>query len=244
MVKRDPLNYQWILYSLPVDASGDFRGYGVVHVFDSAWKSKLDNRKGKAVAVPLAHIPEATTDYWIENPDFLDYFGQIHRICKSNPDITFAVKDHWSGMGMKPRSFFEGLRSLPNVVLIPPDAIAFRELLSSVDAVLSGEGTAGLEALIAGVPVVFYDEPSFYIPNTHSVLVKQTSPLLRMSELISNLETGKDEQLTWDLCEKALSSTFRGSTRYLVDAHEPANLDRLAREIEGYIQRQMLAGIV
>lgn len=235
MIKRDPLNYQWLYWSLPMDATGDPFGYGVVKSFHTDWRDRMAAWKGLSLAVPLPHIPEATTDYWIQNLDFVDYCELMIRLVQSNPEVQFVIKEHWSGTGLKPRSFFERLAKLPNAVIVPPDDATLRELLPKTTALFSGEGTAGLEAIVAGTPVVFYDEPSFYLESPLGVICPTTEPLLNLKPILENLKPGKDEAFARACCRKALSSTFKGSTRYTVDADRPENLDLFSKGLIDYL---------
>lgn len=103
---------------------------------------------------PLQTEPES--NLMAEAPMCDNQLTVIDWLCKAAPaGWSVAVKDHPGALAPKPPGFMERLRRYPNLVLLPTlasgEAVAAR---AEVVAVING--TLGLQAAIAGLPVLCY----------------------------------------------------------------------------------------
>ena len=127
---------------------------------------------------PLHYQPELST-----NPLGGHYVNQlivVEMLSKANPDLMIYVKDHpRSGNIFKNKIFYESLLKFKNVNLINLNFNSYK-LIEDSYAVATVTGTAGLEALIKGKPVLmfgnrFYEHaPGVFKINSFNDLKKAT----------------------------------------------------------------------
>jgi capsule polysaccharide export protein KpsC/LpsZ len=107
-------------------------------------------------------------------PFVRDQFALIVNIAQSLPaDMRLYVKEHpvMLSRGRRPLSYYREMSAVPNVRLVDAD---MHTLLSNAEAVVTITGTAGLEALLLGKPVVtlgnvFYNDAEGLIEHTTDV---------------------------------------------------------------------------
>lgn len=75
-------------------------------------------------------------------------------------DLTLAAKENPNMIGVRPLSFYEEIRELPNVELIDP-SVPTRELQRGAQGVVGISGTALLEAATLGKPTHAFGLPEF-----------------------------------------------------------------------------------
>jgi hypothetical protein len=134
--------------------------------FDTDWVSKLAVLQKKSsfptVYVPLGFFPEATIDYWIHDRSILDYENKMKEIVAAiSRDCIVVVKEHPQMLGSRNIDFYRRLRSIPNVVLVPP-LNYFDQVMENCDAVLLGAGSGGVEAALHAKPIFTFSRTSYW----------------------------------------------------------------------------------
>ncbi|MFY2158377.1 hypothetical protein ACOSZF_22740 [Cytobacillus firmus] len=107
------------------------------------------------VLLPLHFRPEATTDYWCDDPECGAFYEEsvIDVIKKSSKNINFLVKEHPTMYMKRSKHFYEKLLSFSNVILLHPLEHS-NEALEKVDTVYVYTGSIGVEALLRGKRVI------------------------------------------------------------------------------------------
>ena len=101
---------------------------------------------------PLHVDPEAST--MVLAPMHTDQIAVIESIAKSLPiGMNMVVKEHIPMLGLRPKGFYKRIKNIPGVFLVSPFEDNF-ELIKNADIVSVITGTAALEAIILGKPVL------------------------------------------------------------------------------------------
>lgn len=161
---------------------------------------------GKYILYFLHHQPEATTTSAASQ--YVDQWKIIEEIAIHGPsDVNIVIKAHPFGYGWQGKQYFERLLRLKNVMLAP---IGFsgKELIQKAQAVLTINGSIGLEALIYDVPAYtlgdsWYSHPD-YIQN-----LDDPKDLLRLIDA--------PEKINKDKKYKILAAAHRASVDFFVD---------------------------
>ena len=104
---------------------------------------------------PLHIEPEATVLYW-GGYIYSDQISLIERISAILPKGEFLyVKDHPHLLGYRDFRHYKRLRSISNVKLLSVD-IPTSTILKKAESVITINGTSGVEALFAGIPVFHF----------------------------------------------------------------------------------------
>lgn len=162
VLRRDPQNLHYLVQPF-VAQRKRLRDFVDNSEFHTNWRERLASIQGRPIYMPLAVVPEASTDYWIENKRFIDYDATIvdiaRRLAKQG---TVLVKEHGHMLGIRGRELYRDLRALDNVILVPPSTNS-NELLAMLEPVVCvGGGSVGLEATVRGLPVVTYCASSYW----------------------------------------------------------------------------------
>lgn len=133
---------------------------------------------------PLHVQPELSVELFA--PDYNNQPSLIRQLAQCVPaDVVVYVKDHPAFVGRRSMAFYDEIASIPNVRLLEPleDSIS---LVANSLGVATITGTAGLEALLMGRPViawgdVFYSvvESSVFGPRLPHELRQLTDELSR-----------------------------------------------------------------
>lgn len=100
------------------------------------------------VYMPLHFTPEATIDYWADDPTFALQEETIIKVAAHTPShIKLLIKEHPAMYLRRNTEFYEKLRSFSNVTLIHPYECS-NSLLNRVENVLVFTGSVGVEALL------------------------------------------------------------------------------------------------
>jgi len=101
-----------------------------------------------SIYIPLHFSPEATVDYWADDPDLVFQDDAIIKlVTDAPPNLNLLIKEH-PGMYLRRRfDFYEKLKHLSNVILIHPYESS-NTLLNRVENVLVITGSVGVEALL------------------------------------------------------------------------------------------------
>lgn len=121
---------------------------------DSAWRQRIAQTGKPIVYVPLQHYPEATIDYWCEDPELVEYPTALLRILTHlRQHVHFLVKEHPGVWGFRKPSFYRELVQLESVTICPTNVLS-QDCIAASDAVLVWTGSAGFEAGLRGKPVL------------------------------------------------------------------------------------------
>jgi hypothetical protein len=165
-LRNDPLNFRYLMGSLPQrDGQSSIWGYRCHRYFDRDWERQLAESPQKPLFIPLAYTPEATVSYWLGDLRYIDYEDFILNTCSTLQDhYKLVVKEHWSALGMRRIPFYEKLKSIPGVTLVPAE-VNSRQVMSKVERLLVGAGTPGVEGAVRGMRVATLDKPYYFHPN-------------------------------------------------------------------------------
>ena len=112
------------------------------------------------VYFPL-HVEPETALHGI-SPEFFDQLGLVASIARDLPaDSILAVKEPYGMVGRRPDHFYKQLSDFKNVRLLHPWEIGI-QCAQSAAAVVTICGTAGLEGILAGRPVVTVGQHNIY----------------------------------------------------------------------------------
>jgi hypothetical protein len=187
--------------------------------WDPTWKHP---QKIPYVFLPLHVEPEAALG--VLSPEFNTQMGLIDLLVKALPAGTLLViKEHRAAIGRRPEGFYDWLTALPAAALAPIDASG-PELARGSRVTVTITGTAGLEAAVAGVPVLSFGEHNFYncLPHVHVMrdLAGLRGLLRRLIEAPADRERDRREgrrffdslaAVSVDLGEEALTRQRRPS---------------------------------
>ncbi|MDD3896375.1 MAG: hypothetical protein PHU04_00810 [Candidatus Peribacteraceae bacterium] len=125
--------------------------------------------KERYIYLPLHLQPEATTCPMagvFNNQELMAQMLAAHL----PPDVKIYIKEHPAqGEICRSKAFYETLANIPSVKLIRRDFSTF-VLTAHAVAVATATGTAGLEALFKGKPVIMFGHRFFqYAPGVHRV---------------------------------------------------------------------------
>jgi hypothetical protein len=124
----------------------------------------------KNIYFPLHLTPEATVDYWCDNPEYGANYEEsiLNIIKKSGKECQFLIKEHPTMYMMRNKKFYESLLSFENVKLIHPLENS-NHVLEKTNIVFTENGSVGVEALLRNKLVIcnssnYYSE---FHPNIH-----------------------------------------------------------------------------
>ncbi len=144
------------------------RDFPTAREFHDDWRHRLAElkrtRKGPVIYLPLSYVPEATTNYWIENRKIIDYDNYVIKIVKAltaDPGVIVTVKEHAHMIGARGNDLYRRLKAVANVISVHPSEMS-GEVLDASDVVLLGTGSVGIEATMLGKPVFTYSDTSFW----------------------------------------------------------------------------------
>lgn len=112
------------------------------------------------VYYPLHVEPEASLQ--IISPEFFYQLSLIAAVARDLPaEATLAVKEAFGSVGRRPDNFYDQILAFNNVVLLETMERGL-DCAQNAAAVVTIAGTAGLEAAIAGVPVIAFGHHNVY----------------------------------------------------------------------------------
>lgn len=108
----------------------------------------------RAVYIPLHYVPEATVDYWVEDPDDADYLASLAKVVGhySERGHLVVIKEHPAFYLARSPDFYRALLKFPNVLLLKP-FITSKLIFQHVKQVVVWTGSTGVEALVQGLDV-------------------------------------------------------------------------------------------
>jgi hypothetical protein len=119
------------------------------------------NLNDKYIYYTLHCAPEYSIN--IQGTMWLDQLNNIELLAKSIPaDWNVYVKEHPGTLvaRVRPINFFKKIKELPNVRLLPIDE-DMHQIISNAEMVAVVVGTAGLEAVLRGIPTISFADNSW-----------------------------------------------------------------------------------
>lgn len=233
--KGDPLYVHYAI--LPYIAERkSILDYPRARSFDADWEQKVASRRagGKLTAVylPLSYSPEATIDYWIADRRMIDYEARtldMLRALGADGEILVLLKDHTHMMGMRSRKFYAAVNAMPNVVNVPPSEFG-NKVMSSVDAVLLGAGSTGVEAMVHDKPVVTVCNTSYWYGPTGAYFLsldKISEWAARIKETVGGFRKKSDEEKRQAILRMLESTIPTKSPGKVWPVADPVHLERM-----------------
>ncbi len=125
-----------------------FRIFFQKHIFNNF------NKTEKFFLFPLHLQPEASTSVYATY--YCDQLNTIKNVAFSIPfPYKLYVKEHPVAVGTRPKSFYNKLKEIPNVVLISPYENV-ENLIKNSSGVIALTSTVGLEAVLSGKPAYIF----------------------------------------------------------------------------------------
>lgn len=145
--------------------------------------------KERYLLYPLHFHPESSTS--ILAGTWLNEYEVIRNIAFNLPEgFRLYVKDHASAWAYPSLDFYERLRALPNIRLLPPEAPT-KQLIRNAEAIITLTSTVGYEALLLRRRVFLYGEV-FY--SFHKGVTRVENP----SQLHQLLRENIYKPIDWD----------------------------------------------
>lgn len=125
------------------------------------WREEIAASGKPVIYIPLQHFPEATVDYWTENPHFIDYPRRLLELVHIfRQDFQILLKEHPGVWGYRKPSFYSQFENLPGVTICPTNEPS-QDCISACDAVLVWTGSVGFEAALRGKAVLTVCHPYY-----------------------------------------------------------------------------------
>lgn len=191
LIENDPLNMHYLItpYVAEHRRMSDLPAKGV---FDADWHAKLATAKKSgqmSLFMPLAFFPESAIDYWVNDTSIIDYERKtVEMACALADSYCVVIKEHPHMVGSRNPEFYDCLKKVANVVMVPPDEHG-TSLIGLTDATLVGAGSAGVEAGLRDKPVFTYCDTSYWFKDSGSVFLP-LSALSQWPEMIANALPG------------------------------------------------------
>jgi hypothetical protein len=123
---------------------------------------------------------------------YLDQINVIQQVAKSLPISTkLYVKEHPSMFGLRPKSFYTRLLQIPNIRIIHA-RVDSHAMIRNARVVVTTTGTAGLEAILLGKPVITLGD-AFY---SRIDLVHKAESLTELPNLVAKILSNKNHNGT------------------------------------------------
>ena len=119
------------------------------------------------ILFPLHKEPEV--QLLLHGSDYTNQMDVIRNIAKNLPDnITLLVKEHPMAVGYRPKTFYQKINNIPNVIIIGPME-DFSELLKDAKMLITISGTSAFEAILRKIPVIHFGDLPFEILNNNMI---------------------------------------------------------------------------
>lgn len=123
--------------------------------------AKLADLEGKRFVYFPLHVEPETALHGF-SPEYFYQQALIAAVSRDLPaGVVFAVKEAYGSIGRRPANFYRQIADLKNVVLLDCWERGL-DCAQKADAVVTICGTAGLEAVVAGTPVISFGHHNLY----------------------------------------------------------------------------------
>jgi hypothetical protein len=185
-----------------------------------------------SIYLPLHVVPEASTDYWGENPDFGYYEDLIIEFIKKTDErIKIIVKEHPAIFGRRHIDFYRKLTSFSNVILIDPFEDS-NMLLEKITNVVVCTGSVGIESLIRNKRV--FTLTKNYYSSLHPNIQKMKS--LSLEDLSTTIQQYDNKKFIKDLLDGLFNANICAE-RVVIKS----DLDQIADYIRYYVDKLLIS---
>ena len=245
--QRDPLNLHYLDAQPMLGHKCRWKDIRIVGLCDTQWRTKVDSvpRQQRAL-FGLQLFPEASLDYWIDNPALIGNEALVVRAAKAFSDAGFVVmvKDHPLQFGFRQTELIDQLRALRGVVIVPYE-VSGSELMSLAGVNFTCTGTMGLQAALQGIKSAV---TACYYSNDEDFVVFRTPE--EVDDLPARVvQTALTDQPLVQRQRRIMSQLLRGSFEgdffsfQRFDATQPSpGALRLARAIGQRLDQLILEG--
>lgn len=228
---RDPLSFHHNAFKFKEEVICKNLSYIFPHrYFDKNWIARIQNAQEQPkVYLPLQFYPEAGTDYWCSNTDFIRIYDVLDRVLDTlAEDALVCVKEHPMFIGYRSPDVYRKLRGRKNVVLVPFN-VPSNSVVELCDVVVTWGNTAGVEARIRGNPVItfgtpYYDVGGCFIKLQSKEDIDQLPRIVRESMFDSVECDGRE------VVRKILSGSFQGDLQPVY--FSPSNAARVQEALQ------------
>ncbi len=204
--------------------------------FKKIYKWNAYNKTDKYIYFPLQVQPEMTTMTYAHF--YLNQYTLLEALSKNVPaNYKIYVKEHPAMIGNNPKSFYNKLRKLPNVFVVSPSVNSF-EIIQYSSMVATLTGTAGLEGLLLGKPVVTFGKS--YYNDCKLVKYLADEPMTKWSSFIKDML--KNYNCDDKILIEFMATYLEGSGNFIIaepTSHDEImtenNLDKIANSIKVFI---------
>ena len=152
--------------------------------------------------------------------------------------MLLAVKETFAAVGRRPDNFYDQIRAFKNVVLMEMMEFGL-DVTRQAEAVVTINGTAGLEAAVRGKPVIVFGHHNLYRILPHVLEVRESSDLKHCLQIA--LGGSIDEVTAKRAGQKFLQAVIESSfDLHGYDFRKPDTIDPAA--IDG-AYAQLIAGL-
>jgi hypothetical protein len=150
--RRDPLNLHYLDAQAHLIHKPAVTDIGVIELQDADWRAKLEAYPHeKRLFLGLQLFPEASIDYWVDDPGIVDYEDMLIEAMShfARAGFAIAIKDHPLQFGFRQRGLIDRLLGLTGAVLVPY-AVSGNAVMELCGANFTCTGTLGLQAALMG----------------------------------------------------------------------------------------------
>ncbi len=179
-IQNDPLNMHYLItpYVAEHRRMSDLPAREQFHI---DWREQLASKDGngrKVLFMPLGYFPESAIDYWVNDTSIINYEDKtVEMVRVLAESFCLVIKEHPHMVGSRNPEFYDRLKDISNVVLVPPEEHG-TSLIVQTDATLVGAGSAGVEARLRNKPVFTFCDTSYWFEGSGSVFL----PLSRIGD--------------------------------------------------------------
>jgi hypothetical protein len=198
--------------------------------YSSTWFCHQLSHGERYFIFPLQYEPEATT--LVRAYPFSDQMSVIERIAKALPlGTTLVVKEHRGNHGYRKPSSYRNLHYLPNVRLVPREAV-LDDLIKNSLGIITLNSRMGWEGLVLRKPVIALGKGFWTFFNK----VKNPGSWAELRNMVRNIISGdnRDHQPEYDdqliaYAAAYISLTKKGNFVLASDDFlTPANIEKLS----------------
>ena len=237
-VRRDPLNFRYLMGSLPArDGQSSLWGYRCTRFFDHDWAERIDATDKPAFFIPLSYTPEASVSYWLRDTRYIDYENFILDLCAAlRNQYLVVIKEHWAALGARRWPFYERLKAISGVVIVPAQ-VNSRDVMRRVERVLVGAGTAGIEAALRGKRVVTLDRPYYHVDG-HFLTLGSAARIRELPALLESFRVPPATELTRrQIVRRVLQTTVVGHMLPDDRIDREENFSAVSKSLKAYLSR-------
>lgn len=206
--KRIPSRYKYY-YHFWVNSSSPINLLPSLWRIDANWRKELQKQEKIKIFIPLQFFPEATIDYWVKDPELIQYKNILCKFLKKyDKEFIFALKEHPDALGTREYGFYNDLKNAnSNLIIIPPNE-SVQSCFNVVDAILVFTGTAGFEASIRGIPVLTIGNPYYAYGRFFRQIDLGTTANEIKNFILDCMAHAISDKERFDLCQRLLDGTF------------------------------------